>query len=126
MSIRFAATSELLESKMVGSFQTPRWLTLHSLACRGQLRAGVSILGLGPACTPGAQMLGGSGLQGKPCSGWGWAEGRQAVPGLLGCGKQHACPWVSAASSPLSTCCLHLGEGVRQEARKGAGLGSGW
>ena len=35
-SIRFAATSELLESKMVGSVQTPRWLTLESLACRGQ------------------------------------------------------------------------------------------
>lgn len=38
-------------------------------------------------------------MQGNPCSGWEWAEGRQAVPGLLGCGKQHACPWVSAASS---------------------------
>lgn len=35
-SIRFAATSELLESKMVGSFQTPSWLTLESLACWGQ------------------------------------------------------------------------------------------
>lgn len=92
----------------------------------GAKRAGVSILGLGPACTPGAQMLGDCRLQGKPCSGWWWVEGRQAVPGLLVCGKQHICPWVSASSSLLSTCSFHLGVGVRQETQKGAGLGSGW
>lgn len=45
----------------------------------GAKRSGVSILGLGPACIPGAQMLGDSGLQGKPCSGWWWVEGRQAA-----------------------------------------------
>lgn len=97
MSIRFAATSEL-ESKMRGA-SDPKRLTLEALACGASPGGGVSILGLGPACTPWGPNAGGSGMQEILAQAGSGRRGQAGSAWAAGLWKQQACPWVSAASS---------------------------
>lgn len=80
---------------------------------------GVSVWDLGQPALLGTRCWEVRGLQGDLAQAGGEQVGSARA---LVCGKQHICPWVST-SSPLSTCCFHLGVGVRLEATTAAGRG---